>query len=78
MDVNIASIIDSFSVTSLKPVTLKGAGKFMQKLEGIFQAEQEKLTPVAGLPEGVYTIASQPQTREGLQITPVDVPPAGV
>jgi len=78
MDVNFSKIQDSFRITSLNPVTRQGDGDFMEGLKDLFAAAQERMTPVEGLPEGVYTIASQPQTLEGLQITSVDVPPASI
>jgi len=54
----------------------------MTELEGLFKSAQERMTPVEGF-DGVYTISNPPatnppQTLDGLQITPVDVPPAGV
>lgn len=79
MDVNIARIRDSFSVTSVNPVTVKGTGNFMDELEYLFKSAQEKMVPAEGLPNGVYTMNGIPdQTREDLNITPLDIPPAGV
>jgi hypothetical protein len=75
MDVNIARIRDSFSVTSLSPVTIKKAGNFMDELEYLFTSAQEKMTQAPGMPEGVFTMNPAPeQTLEGLNITAVPSP----